>query len=196
MRLNRLLRPSFGFLLFVGSNCLLIAFLAWGYTRPDLERGWYILQKMHRADFEGLSVSEVQTLERLLRKHPQFSSALIGRNPLGFVEPTDDGWMSLPLAHIVVQSSPSTPLKVRVDCRAAKRAYPVTVTLEVSGSQEVLKFASDGEKVIDWSAKTSSTPLWVQVDVKPNSPGIGLGGGPEVRIDAASSDLQKAASWQ
>jgi hypothetical protein len=195
VRRHRIRRLSFGFLVFLGSHCLLVAFLAWGYTRPDLDLGWYILQKMRRTNFEGLSLSDVETLRRLLRKHPQFSQVLIGSNRLGFVEPTDDGWMSLPAAHVVVQPSSGAPLEVRVGCRAPRSAYPVSVALEVSGSREVLDFASDGQRVVDWSRKASSAPLWVQVDIKPNSAGIGLGAAPEVHIGTTSAALQKVESW-
>jgi hypothetical protein len=194
---KRIPRPSFGFLLLATSYALLVSFLAWGYTRPELERGWYILQNMQRDSFTGLAVSEVQTLKQLLQKYPQFARALIGRSPVGFVEPTDDGWLSLPEAHAVVQaSSPGAALKVLVDCRAPQSAYPVSVTLEMSGLREVLDFTEDGQKVADWSTKTSSVPLWVQVNTKSTSPRVGLGASPEIRIRAASTDPQKATSWQ
>jgi hypothetical protein len=188
--------PSFGFLLLAISYGLLVSLLAWGYRQPDLESGWYILQKMQRANFAGLAPPDVQTLNRLLHKYPQFARALIGRSALGFVEPTDDGWMSLPEAHVVVQASPSVPLKVLVDCRAPRSAYPVSVAIELSGSRVVLEFAESSQKVVDWSTKTSSVPLWAQVNVKPSSPRVGTSAGPEVRIRAANADSQKATSWQ
>jgi len=188
--------PSFGFLLLATSYGLLASFLTWGYAQPDLESGWYILQKMQRDNFTGLAPSDVQTLNRLLHKYPQFARALIGRSPLGFVEPTDDGWMSLLEAHAVVQASPSVPLKVLVDCRAPKSAYPVSVAIELSGSRVVLDFTEDSQKVVDWSAKTFSAPHWAQVNVKSSSPRVGMSAGPEVRIRAAGADSQKAATWQ
>jgi hypothetical protein len=196
MKRHRLPRLSFGFLLLASSYGILVSFLIWGYTQPDLESGWYILQKMQRDNFTGLAPSDVQTLNRLLRKYPQFARALIGRSPVGFVEPTDDGWMSLPEAHAVVQSSPSVPLNVLVDCRAPKSAYPVRVAIELSGSTVVLDFAENGQKVVDWSTKAASVPLWAQISIKPSSPHVGTGASPEVRIRAASADSQKAASWQ
>ena len=196
MKALRIPRPSFGFLVLVISYGILVSFLAWGYTQPDLESGWYILQKMQRDDFTSLAPSDVQTLNQLLHKYPQFARALIGRSPLGFVEPSDDGWMSLPEAHAVVQASPSVPLKVLVDCRAPRSAYPVSVAIELSGSRLVLEFAEDSQKVVDWSTKTSSVPLWAQISIKPSSPRVGTGASPEVRIRAASADSQKAASWQ
>jgi len=196
MKRNRLPRLSFGFLLLASSYGLLASFLAWGYTQPDLESGWYILQKMQRDNFTGLAPSDVQTLNRLLHKYPQFARALIGRSPVGFVEPTDDGWMSLPEAHAVVQASPSVPLKVLVDCRAPKSAYPVRVAIELSGSTAVLDFVEDSQKVVDWSTKAASVPLWAQIGIKPSNPRVGKSAGPEVRIRAASADSQKAASWQ
>ena len=196
MKRHRLPRLSFGFLLLATSYGLLVAFLAWGYAQPDLESGWYILQKMQRDNFTGLAPSDVQTLNRLLHKYPQFARALIGHSPVGFVEPTDDGWMSLPEAHAVVQASPSVPLKVLVDCRAPKSAYPVRVAIELSGSTVVLDFAEDSQKVVDWSTKAASVPLWAQISIKPSSPRVGTGASPEVRIRAASADSQKAASWQ
>lgn len=189
-------RPSFGFLLLAVSYTVLVSFLAWGYQRPELERGWYVLQHMQRDNFIGLAASDVHTLKQLLQKYPQFVRALIGRSPVGFVEPTNDGWMSLPEAHAVAQAATSVPLQVRIDCRAPKSAYPVSVTFTTSEAREALEFKEDSQKVVDWSTKTSSVPLWVQVNVKPSNPRVGLGEGPEIRIRAASIDSQKAASWQ
>jgi hypothetical protein len=196
MKRSRILRPSFGFLMLALSYALLVSFLAWGYQRPDLERGWYVLQNMQRDNFSGLAASDVRTLRQLLQKYPQFVRALIGRSPVGFVEPTDDGWMALPKAHAVAQAATSMPFKVLVECRAPTSVYPVSVTLEMSGAREVLEFTENSQKVADWSTKTSSVPLWVQVDVEPRSPRGGLGAGPEIRIQAASTDSRKAASWQ
>jgi hypothetical protein len=186
------IRPSAGFILLVMSYTLLVSFLAWGYSRPDLERGWEILQALQRDDPPGLGRADAQTLETLLNKYPQFSRALIERNPLGFVEPTDEDWMSLPESHLVIQAAPGTALNVRVACRAERGAYPVRVSLEARGIRDQLEFSEDGEKNLNWSHRTSAQPLWLKVKVMPNAALAQVVARPKIRIRAAEPLTKEA----
>jgi hypothetical protein len=191
---RRRTRPSFGFLVLVASYVLLMSFLAWGYCQPDLERGWHILQRTQRDDFSGLSPSEATSLEQILERHPPFARALIGRRTVGIVEPTEEGWVTgLSRTHLVIQATPRLPLRVNIACRGPEAAYPVEVVFKTSGSQESLSFESDGEQVVDWSAKAAPRARWVEVNVRPHASGASVGVRPKIRIQVVDADTQKAA---
>jgi hypothetical protein len=189
------LRPSFGFVLLVASYAWLVAFLVWGYQRPELERGWYILQQMQRDGFTGLTPSDSQVLERLLRQHAEFSHALLGKNPIGFVEPTDDGWMALPQSHLVIQASPSVPLRVIVDCRAPLGAYPVKVMLETEGLQREITFTTDTQQLVDVSELVAAHARWLHVTVVPGSSIATPRNHAEIRIRSEDGESPKVIPW-
>jgi hypothetical protein len=94
MRRTAGLRPSWGFVFLVSSHLLLISMLAWGYTKPELELVWLVLQRMQRDNFNGLSVPDARTIETSLKHYPELSRVFTGHAPIGFVEPTQDGWVS------------------------------------------------------------------------------------------------------
>ncbi len=101
------LRPSAGFLLVVFSYSVLVAILVWGFSTPELDRVWLITQQMHRRSFAGLSANDVQTLRTALLHYPTLPRAFIGQSAIGFVEPTSDGWMSLPRPYVVASAQAS-----------------------------------------------------------------------------------------
>lgn len=174
--------PSFGCMLVVAGYALLLAFLAWGYTRPELDRAWYILQHMQREGFAGLTQAESQVLEHLLKKHPQFSYALLGKNPIGFVEPTEDGWIALPHSHLAIQASPNLPLRVIVECRAPQGAYPINIVLETDGLQRKLQFLTDAQRLIDVSTLAGPRARWVSVTIAANQATAAPRRHPEIRV--------------
>lgn len=89
------LRPSFGFVFLASSHLLLISMLVWGYTKPELDSVWLTLQRMQRDNFNGLSALDAQTIMASLPRYPGLPRVFIGRAHIGFVEPTEDGWVKL-----------------------------------------------------------------------------------------------------
>lgn len=184
--------PSSGFVLLLVSYTLLSCFFAWGYSQPDLERAWYILQRLQRDGFTGLTTSEASMLGALVRREPRLAHALIGRSPLGLVEPASDGWVSLSPSHLLIQAIPPAGLRIVVECRAAPGAYPLSITLETQDVRERLEFSEPGAKTVDWSSKLPALPAWVDLTVVSRSAAVRTDMQPLVRAFAAADDSKGA----
>ncbi|GEM_PF-2592903 len=184
----RRLRPSAGFVLMIGSYVFTVAFMAWGYRQPPLDRGWHVIQRMQREDFAGLTEDESELLQSLLRTHPQFPRVLIGRSPLGFVEPSDQGWIALSRSHLLLQGVTGKQLEVVIECRAERSAFPVSISFEARSHRETIEFAEDGWRRLDWSDKVAPAPVWVTVDVRSNATSAHVGARPEIRVRVAGAN--------
>jgi hypothetical protein len=185
--------PTLGFFLMVASYGLLIAVLAWGFSQPELDRAWHILEGMKRDNYGGLTRAEAETLSTLLVRHPGFAQALVGRAPVGWVEPTEDGWTALRSAHLVIQANPVDQLRVAAECRAPKAAYPVTVAFRADGLKQELRYEQDGRQTFDLPAGQPAQALWVEVTIDSARPGATGAAPAELRITADKASGQKAA---
>jgi hypothetical protein len=175
--------PSAGFVFMLASYGSLLALFAWGAATPGLDRAWHVLQGMKRDDFAGLGPAEEKLLRAELVRYPGFAQALVGRAPVGWVEPTDSrGWMALHRPHVVIQAKPAAPLRISAECRAPGSAYPVTVTFTAPGLRQVLRYERDGRQSFDLSAGQPAEALWVEVELdSANAAGTP---GPEIRLVA------------
>jgi hypothetical protein len=190
MTRHRLLWPSIGFLFLTASYLMLFSLLAWGYSTPDLERGWMTLQKMQRDNFAGFSETDVKTLAALLDKYPQFHKALIGRAEVGLVELTQEGWSSARDSHLVIRPSPPGAPNIEVECRAPKHAYPVVVRVEAPGFNKVISFAADATQPLEWPRLSNARPIMAHVHVAPQQAPVSSSMRPEIRFKAVAADSQ------
>ena len=158
--------PSAGFAFVMASYTFLVTFLAWGARTPELDRAWHVLQGMKRDDFGGLTPAEAKLLSSELRRYPGFAQALVGRALVGWVEPTDGGWMALRRPHLVVQ--PKSAVRVSVECRAPANAYPVTVTFAAPELHQVLRYERDGRQ--SFAPSAGQQARWVEVEVSSAHP--------------------------
>jgi len=167
--------------------------LAWGYATPELDGVWLIQQAMHRDNFDGLSASDVQTIRTALRHYPGLSRAFIGRAPLGFVEPTEDGWVKLRLPHLVTDGNAHGTVPVVVDCRAPQLAFPVAILFDYEGRRQSLRFLENGQQRLELQFDSQPRSKWVQVSVEPAQAKGSRGLAPEIRIKAPDVPRQDAA---
>jgi hypothetical protein len=140
---------------------------------------------MRRDDFGGLTPADAKLLSSELRRYPAFAQALVGRAPVGWVEPTDGGWMGLRRPHLVTQAKSAA--RVFIECRAPGAAYPVTLTLAAPELHQVLRYEQDGRQSFDLPAGQQAR--WVEVEVSAARPAGTRG--PEFRLWA--EPLPKAA---
>ena len=187
------LRPSLGFVFLVASHLLLISMLAWGYTKPELDRVWLALQRMQRYNFNGLSVPDAQTIRTSLEHYPELKRVLIGNAHLGFVEPTQDGWVRLPLAHLITDGSLSGTVPMNVECRAPRSAYPVTVSFDNERDHQSLQFLESGQQRLALQLGSRSRSTWVRVSVTPEHAGSPQPPAPEVRVTNLGESAQTVA---
>jgi hypothetical protein len=156
--------------------------LAWGYSQPDLDRVWPILQNMQRDGFTGLSAPEVQTLRKVLRQYPGFPRVLIGRASIGFVEPTKDGWISLRKPTLVSDGHSHGSLPLVVECRAPLLAFPVTVSFDQEGQRQNLRFSETGKQSLNLHGAPQLQPAWVQLSINPAQAESAQRLMPEIRV--------------
>jgi hypothetical protein len=185
MKRTRRSWPSAGFVFMLASYGCFLAFFVWGARTPELDRAWHVLEGMKRDDFAGLAPTEARLLSTVLRRHPGFAQALIGRAPVGWVEPTESGWMALRRPHVVIQAKPARPLHISVECRAPRTAYPVTVTFVAPELHQVLRYERDGPQSFDLSAGHPAQALWAEVELDSAHPAGARG--PELRLLAATA---------
>ncbi len=190
MKFNIRRWPSGGFLLLVASHLLLVSVLVWGYSQPDLDRAWVILQDLHSEGFTGLSASDIHLLRRLLKRHPTLIRAILGNDSVGFVEPSDNGWTARSPANLVIQSSSGIRRSLVVECRAQPGAYPVTVSLESDTFRQSLQFSENGRQAFELVAEGPSYPTWAAVRIQ-TSARPGYAALPEIHVEVSSSATPK-----
>ncbi len=159
------LRPSIGFLLLVSSYSLLVATLAWGFSVPELERVWVIMQGMQRSQFRGLHAEEERTLKLALSHYPTLARAFIGRSPIGFAEPTQEGWASLAQLHMIRGPLSQANISLDMECEAPASDYPVTVLIDRAEGRQNLRFTESGHQKVEIGLGTPSTPELIPVTV-------------------------------
>jgi len=193
MKFNIRRWPSGGFLLLMASHLLLVFVFAWGYSQPELERAWAILQASHRDSFIGLSTTDVGFLRRLLKKCPPFARAILGNASIGFVEPSDSGWISRSSAHVVVQPSPGTRRFLVVECRARLEAFPVTVNLESDRLRQSLQFSENGRQSLELVAENDAYPIWATLRIQSSTRTDNALPQPEIHVEVSPTTEPKAA---
>ena len=186
------LRPSVGFVFLVSSHLLLISMLAWGYTEPELDKVWLILQRMQRDNFNGLSALDAQTIRTSLHDYPGLPRVFIGRAPFGFVEPTLDGWANLSQSHLITDGTIHGMVPLAIECRAPHSVFPVTVSFDYEGHHQSLRFLDNGLQRFELQLDSTPRPAWVQVSIKPEHALSPQPLAPEVRIKTSSEPVQTA----
>jgi hypothetical protein len=166
---QRIRLPSLGFVVLVASHVSLVAFLAWGYAQPPLDRVWEIMQRMHRRDFTGLTPEEVATIQKQLDRHPGLTTEFVGRSGADPVEPTRGGWLSLRQFHLLIVPQASGSVTVGAASRAQASAYPIRVHLQGPAVDEQLVLERDGRQELTLPAKPPS-PALIRVTVDPSGP--------------------------
>lgn len=164
MRARRAL-PSGGFLVLIGSWVFFVAFLAWGFTRPTLDRAWDLMGRMQQSDFDGLSEVDVALLRSVMERHHEFVETLAGKDEIGLIEPTEGGWSALPVTHLILHGEPTSRRRFWVECRAHERAYPISVSIDGPGLAKRLKFEASGRKSFDLKPKDLPLPIIARVSV-------------------------------
>ncbi|MDI7267676.1 MAG: hypothetical protein QME96_06750 [Myxococcota bacterium] len=139
--------PGGGFLLLVAGWGGLAGFLGWGLGEPDLDRAWRLLHEADRGVVQW-TAADYETLDRCMTAHPEIAFDRLGGKRVKFLERTTGGWTTEPQVHLVVGPLGPEGLRLRVECRGARR-YPVTVELEAGGFRRSSAFAGDGEAVVE-----------------------------------------------
>jgi hypothetical protein len=159
--------PSAGFLVFAGSWTLLAALLAWGASRPDLDRAWDIIERMDDPTFSALTPGELRSLARSLERHPPLIEALSGDRIADFVEPTEGKWIAVRSAHLAVRPEPGGTIRIWTEVRAHPTAYPLTVSFHASWLTQTVVFERDGRKSFDLPHNQPARAEFVQVTIAP-----------------------------
>jgi len=159
------LLPSAGFVLMLFTHALLLVTLAWGASTPDLERVWVLTQNLQRRQFVALTPKDVDLLRGALTHYPTLSRAFIGRAQLGFVEPSRNGWNTLPRSHIITSAQLTGVVHIQLECQAPATAFPVTIMLERASRRHELRFTESGRREVVLEFTVPHKPELIAVTV-------------------------------
>ena len=141
MRIPYRYRPGGGFILLVVVIALVSAFFAWGLSEPDLDRFWFLKQRVEQHVIE-LDDEELAFLDEMLRRHRVMAEDVLDDTGAQLIEPTVEGWTPQPLTHLVVSPVGEDGLEIEVECRSAV-LHPVSVTFTARNLHRTLSFEDD-----------------------------------------------------
>jgi len=159
------LLPSAGFVLMVCTHALLLATLAWGASTPELERVWVLTQNLQRQQSVALTPKDVNLLRGALTRYPTLPRVFIGRGQLGFVEPSRNGWNTLPRSHIITSAQLTGVVHIQLECQAPATAFPVTIMLERASRRHELRFTESGRREVVLEFTVPHKPELIAVTV-------------------------------
>lgn len=183
--------PSFGFFFAVGSYALLLCFLSWGFSTPPLDRIWEMLHRLERGATKTLTAREVAELGAALLRHPELADALSGSRTVDFIEPTNNKWVTLERAHLLIRPPKRGAIRISVECRGPRPVYPIVVKLVGLGAVECKK---DGTHSLELPAGQPATLSIVPVEIHPARPSTPQEAPFEVRIEGNESPAEKTPS--
>lgn len=125
--------PSIGFVCLLLVYAGLVVFLAWGFTKPPLERVWELHHELKIGKVALLSAEDRQLVQAALERHPALADALLSDGKLGVISAHEGGWLEAPRATLI--RAPDAPsgcqLRIEISGKAPKSA--LSATLEGSG---------------------------------------------------------------
>ena len=167
-------RPSLGFGLLLASWASLAGLLGWGFSPPELDRVWWVVQRMKLDDFSGLTEAEAELITRAVQRRPELAAAFAGGSrPVGVVEPTQQGWTSLRHFHVVVHTQPPAPLRVSVECRGPAAAFPATVSFAADAFRQRIECPQAGRHSFDLPAPLTHPPRVLRGWAQPSATASG-----------------------
>ena len=155
--------PSLGFWILVASHVVMIAFLAWGFSEPPLDRVQRVLDQIRANPNQPASDHQVQAVLATLRRHPGFARALVGHAQAGFLEPDKNGWLRLAQAHLVTQPQNSSGLRVWIEVDGPAARFPVELSLSGGSVQKTLRYQARGRLSFDLTGADAARPLMLRV---------------------------------
>ncbi|HMA92171.1 MAG TPA: hypothetical protein VKP30_05765 [Polyangiaceae bacterium] len=162
--------PSAGFFAIVVSYTTLVALIAWGWQKPQLEKAFGILNRSDLEDNVEYSPKEIRVLEQVWGRHPGFSRALLGKGSAKFIERTQPGgWLNRPSAHLAIKPEAGQPTRLTLEAQGKPSDFPIRIRLSGKGQERQVELASEDPMPLEWSTSDLKEPSILNVEVTANS---------------------------
>jgi hypothetical protein len=152
--------PSVGFVFVLLSNLLLVAFLAWGFQKPPLDRVWELHHELKIGALGKLDADDHSLLSSAMTRHRNLAEGLLSDGEhIGVISANWSGWLESPDATIIRSARAGPSCVILLDARVLHPALPLDievsgrqwqrrVTMEAPGSRELPLPATDGPEII------------------------------------------------
>lgn len=154
--------PSLGFVSVVLVHIGLVAFLAWGFVQPPLDRVWELSHALKIGKLSRLTPRDHGLLHAALLRHPGLTESLLSEGKIGIVSAHSRGWIETKTATVLVSADAGAPCSMRVEARLPESAFPLAIEVLGSGWQKQLALPKPGSMELPLP-RTSSGPDIVEV---------------------------------
>src|SRR5690606_21036965 len=122
----------------------LAVFLAWGLSKPPLEREWELHHELKIGLVGKLAAKDHELLNAALLRHADLADALLSEGNIGVVSAHSQGWLETPQATIIRAASAPHPCELRLETRIPDELLPLRVKLRGEGWQHRLDIRNQG----------------------------------------------------
>lgn len=136
--------PSLGFVLVVLVHIGLVAFLAWGFVQPPLDRVWELSHALKIGKLGRLAPRDHGLLQAALERHPGLTESLLSEGKIGIVSAHSRGWIETSTATVLVSAAAKAPCSMQIDARLPESAFPLGVEVSGTGWRERLTVSKAG----------------------------------------------------
>jgi hypothetical protein len=159
--------PSFGFVAVVSMYTLVVAFFAWGFSTPDLDRVWTLHHKLKIGKIGKLNRGDRETLLRTAARHPRLARSLLSdrdaERGIGLVSAHGDGWLETPEA-TVLRTGESTEYRSMVfDIQCSEKRIPFTIEVRSDGWEKKIPVSKQGIERLKLPAVTDTEIITIEV---------------------------------
>ena len=137
--------PSVGFVAIVATNAALVAFLAWGFRQPPLDRVWELHHELKIGAVGKLASDDRSLLEVAMARYPSLASALFSQGEtLGLLSANSQGWLETPDATVLRSARAGRSCVMLLDVKIPDHALPLAIEVEGERWRRHLEIARQG----------------------------------------------------
>ena len=122
---------------------LAIAFLAWGFATPALDRVWTLHHELKIGKLGAPSGADRKLLQAALQRHADLAHALLPEGEIGLLSDHNDGWIATPEATIV-RTPAAHERVIKLDVETPRDLLPFTVDVRGDGWRKSAKVTQHG----------------------------------------------------
>lgn len=137
--------PSVGFVAILFTNAAVLAFLAWGFQQPPLDRVWELHRELKIGAIGKLGSEDRSLLHAAMARHPALASALFSQGEaIGLLSANSQGWLETPDATVLRSSVAGRSCVMVLDVKIPDHALPLAIDVEGWKWQRRLNVARQG----------------------------------------------------
>lgn len=187
-------RPSVGFSIVCGIYGLTLAFFAWGFSTPPLDRVWQLHHELKIGQVYDLERSDQELLLEAMSRHPGLARALLSAGEIGIISAHRDGWIDTPVVTMIRTPRSSRVLRLVLDIQTPPQHIPYDVELTGAGWQRKLRVTERGVAYLELPPPPDAAELLtLRLDGKglrpdPSSLGVRVGFDPPDEVMSESTE--------